>query len=1505
MTEELLDDLLSLIESRELMSLKWGYVDGSLAHDEVLTLAHGLLAGTTVQIQPDELIETLVERRLLFEFDGGSGVRRLRSRFAEGVRLLTRLRQILHWRSWYDAPDLISDYRVDVRPRFVARRDIPAVSAIGELGLLAGDIRYEAIRALLHGRSGELALSRFQLAATRQILHNQGADRGVVISSSTGSGKTLAFYLPALSQVASWVQPGDYWVKAVAIYPRIELLKDQVAEVYALSERLTPLLSGRGLRPIILGTFFSLTPANATPDAIARASWRRVHSGFVCPYLTCPTPGCGAEMIWLTTDAQAGREQLTCRKCGHTVGPDRIRLTRQSAKREVPDILFLTAEMLHQRLSDTRMRFLLGWQPKVSRRVKLALLDEVHTYEGTTGAQSALTLRRWRHLLGAPVQMVGLSATLREARRFFSDLTGLREDLITEVAPSDDELEPTAAEYQLILRGDPVSRTSLLSASIQASFLLARLLDYHPNPRSAGRFGSRLFVFTDDLDVTNRLYDDLRDAEGYDPLGGLTGRPPLADYRSSAYGYKRGRDAFGQDWRFVERIGWNLGQPLCIGRTSSQDRGVDRDSNVVVATSALEVGFDDNTVGAVLQHKSPHSLASFVQRKGRAGRTRLMRPWLVTVLSDYGRDRLTYQFYEQLFDPALPPQRLPVHNRYILRMQATASLIDWLADRAVAMRSHYGWWWSVLNGPAGNNRLQRDRQEFAAELLKRLLMGDDELLQQLRQQLRGALQITSDEVEALLWEAPRSLMLEVIPTLARRLGTDWQVAFPVPGGPELDTMAPRDAVHPLPDFMPPNLFSDLNLPEVTIVLPPTSRDGEQRLERMAIVQALGQLAPGRVTRRFAPQQGQLSHWVPVLPSVPVHRLPIGAFCTQRDYLGEVAARATDGVAYIPCYRPITAAMTAVPPEISPNSNSRLDWQSELLPGDNPISFPLAQTWGWGAVVRAIDFHLHRAHNPLTVRRFASAATATIYFSHGSNESVVRVEFTDDDGRPAAIGFEQEADALSLRLTFPQDSELAHRANASPDLPAWRAQFFRDLVMEDSVLQGLANQFQRDWLQQIYLSALIARAWQSGSGLEQAAIDLGRLPFEESYEPVMNSMFRIREDCVDDNGDKHGPLAQNLAVLLHQSDVLGRLTALAVSLWQPDPQDWGRWLRQRVHESLGGALVHACYTILPTRAATEDLVLDLDRGARESGQLEIWLTEPTPGGTGVVESIAEAFAADQRALFSAMEAALTPTDLEIAAHDLDQVSALLVSDQSLAAAAADVRSSLGHSDRLAARSHLLHLLAERGIAPHHALVVALEHRLLRPGMDEQGDHLLHQAVTAWRALEQRLGVSVNLRVCSYLLLGEPELGPRLETWLSGVAGTSSLTRPELAGVLAGVLWPRPTEVRGHALQSYSPFRVNGYTDAQLVRQLLFPDDVSEVAFSSTGWIDEVRMTLAQLGRVRLRAPVGQAGILRDRLLYLIGAPIDFDYLQFYPVIEQVSRDADTLAATLVLREVAWG
>ena len=111
--------------------------------------------------------------------------------------------------------------------------------------------------------------------------------RGLVISAGTGAA-AIAFYLPAYLQIASWLTPGRPWVKAIAVYPRIELLKDQFTEAFRLARRLDGVLRAHRLPPLSIGTFFSLTPRSADRPSLRDARWKEVGRGFACPFLLCP-----------------------------------------------------------------------------------------------------------------------------------------------------------------------------------------------------------------------------------------------------------------------------------------------------------------------------------------------------------------------------------------------------------------------------------------------------------------------------------------------------------------------------------------------------------------------------------------------------------------------------------------------------------------------------------------------------------------------------------------------------------------------------------------------------------------------------------------------------------------------------------------------------------------------------------------------------------------------------------------------------------------------------------------------------------------------------------------------------------------------------------------------------------------------------------------------------------------------------------------------------------------
>ena len=1521
-TETELDALLLRVEQCEMRSLRWGATDAALFQDDLVELAARTVGG-----DPEEAVAALLDRRLLFRIPApGHGIR-YRSRFAEGVRLLASLRQIFRGRRWESAPRLVADFRIDLRQRRFPLRDRPARDVIERLAsrLDWSDRDVAIAEALISGRS----LAGFQERAADALLRHAARDRGVVIAAGTGAGKTLAYYLPAIVRVAREVRENEFWTKAVSVYPRNELLKDQFAEAL----RYVHAVGGLPPRPLAIGTLFGSTPQRSDVKSLSQASWPRYdaggqRAGFVCPFAECPE--CGASLVWLSTDIEERRDVLTCDpasraepRCSFRSDPAQVLLTREAARRRPPDLLFTTAETLNQRMSDPETRGVLGLGLRERRRPLFMLLDEAHTYQGISGAQAAMVFRRWRDGVGSPVCWAGLSATLLGGPAFFSQLTAVPDSAVEEVSPDDGEYESGAAEYQLILRADPVAQAALLSTSIQASFLLVRLLDPDPAP-SRGRAGRRAFVFTDDLDVTNRLFHDLRDAE----------RQRLASERASE-GHEGTRAlAAGQEWRAVEEIGWDLTRPLNVSRTSSQDAGVSGTSELVVATSSLELGFDDQSVGAVLQHKSPHRASSFVQRRGRAGRTREMRPWMLTVLSDYGRDRNTYQNYERLIEPMVEPQHLPIANGYVRRMHAGFAFIDWLASRSNTRE----WWWWAVSGPS-DHRGTRAQQRQLLEIVERLLDRDQVELASLRRHLRGALRLQDDEIDAVLWQPPRSLLLEVLPTLARRLATRWETADPHGPAGSLDAVSESPYPTLLPDFLPPNLFSDLNLPEVGIGGPGISRG-----ESLLIEQALRHLAPGRVTQRFAPGGAGAFHWVAVpTDGARTCELPLDAFIRSAHPVAQVTVEIDGILRDVTVYRPWEIALTPAPTprgargggNVLASSNSHYLWHSQILPRGAALTVEAAHDPVWNRFIAGLDFYLHDQRTPLTVRRFATEAEADLQLRVQSDDEKregqpLRVLLREpaDPERPAAVGYEAEVDGVAVRFREMNREELALRADEARSLAAWRTAYVRHLVASDAELPAHANGFLRERLFDLYLAGVVHAAIEADLHASAANKLVRADPDTDRFERLLEAFLHVgrqaehpeegTEEPEDGNGGSGGQpdtadprnrrLHDQLLRLIGDETVRGRLSQLVAECWEPDHARWARWLEDVVHATLSEAALAAALSTAPDHVTEDSVRLDLGRtGAPPNGgPREAWITESTIGGSGIVEAIATAYASEPRAFFRALEFEFLPGEFELSASDLDTTVDLGSSDEEVRGALRAARDAERPEQRDRLMGELSRVLQSRGITPGHAYLAALNQRLLRPEMTDDAYGLIERLVAAWREAEARHGVALDIRVFCSVAVRASRLGPRISDeevgrFLEGQAG-GALSAADRAGMLMGLLWSRPHEVRRHALRSWSPFRDETFTDPALVRELLLWDELPEIPLAAPAWHERFTAAITQSGVVRLRAAPHELRDLQTVLARLVAEPVYVDVLRLYPGIEQLRRDGADYVATIVLEGV---
>lgn len=1541
---------LNSLELAESKLLSWGLVDGSFSAEEMNELCNRFLEANDLWSEYEDEVEfqeRLGDVGLLYSFQDGMR-QRFRTRMGETLRLLARLRQLFpkhiqaNNRQWEFAHPLVGDFRFMLRPRTMPQRNLSTdevqkrIEKSGKLTPLQQQVLNQILSLPNHD---SMKLANFQARATENILSQlrSGRRSGTIVCAGTGSGKTLSFYLPAFLSIAESIDSND-WTRCLAIYPRNELLKDQLSEAYGQARKLDSLLQSNGKRKLTIATLFGATPEHEGYFDFEDppSGWTRTNGGDICPFLTCPSSDCQGQMIWRTEDRKSKIHRLSCTQCVTTTEHDEIILTRQRLQTNPADILFTTTEMLNQRIGDSEMSHVFGVGVARGKKPTMVLLDEVHTYSGVSGAQTAMLLRRWRHAAGVNPHFVGLSATLADARKFFATLIGEWDSRVEEISPHPKELDRVGMEYLVALRGDAANHSSLLSTTIQTAMLMRRTLDATNNNTApvSGVYGSKEFVFTDDLDVTNRMFYNLRDAEGQNSWGvaDIHQHPngSLANLRDPSLEDERHRNRFGQSWDLCTWLGHPLQDgisTLRIERTSSQDSGVASNADIIVATASLEVGFNDPEVNVVIQHKAPRDPAQFLQRKGRAGRRIEMRPWTIVALSAYGRDRLAWESFDLLFDPELPPRELPVANRYVLRMQVVFAFFDWIAMRLRSLTGMpKGSVYRDFSGPASEilrnqNKItrMRKRQRAAADIIGGLLFRN-EGYHELVGYLSEALHQSDETIQVLLWDPPRALMNAALPTLLRRLRTDWRVA-----GTDASVRDNFVRNNPLPEFVPGQLFGDLNLPEVVLRSPSQQQGSAERCDVLPILQAMREFAPGRVSRRFGVMHNNARHWVqPADITISGEQtLELDSIVSRYDELGQFEIFDATGVSIsIRCVRPREMQLVVPERRVLDSSNAQLIWNTQINPLMKGASVELPQPSRWTQVVTGIEFFAHNLNNPLEVRRFATESKVCINFKTSqSNETTLRFiecrgdDTTDGETTPVGVGFALDVDGLVIRFIVPDN--LADRLTENPAmLRSLRVIKFRDALIDDSTLEGVANIFQIHWLSQVYLSALTTSAIKRENTLEESWQESATDPTVLNVSEVLGVIFQSiavsslnnDDESAEAIDDAQQQLQEDLAQLLIEPLVTDALHRHASLLWETPNEDWSPWLTRKFKTTLGAAILDGIQQVCSDLDAG-DLLLDVESGPRPStaterpkGTDEIWITEKTVGGGGIIESFLVRYGEDPRRFFALVENALRPSDYEIADQQLTLLLDWLVSPdeteiQSRVTAYRNA-STKNHQQHADAFADLRKTLTKRGLYTCHSVVAAIANRLLRPGSNGDSDVLLHKMVTRWRNLETKFNVEIDPRVLAYLQSADDAIDSVLQD--SGDNAVEVNRRQWRFNQLFSLLWPRGGISRNANLTTYNPFSKLPETEHDLVR-LFLAGEPNRVSVQDTDWYDQACDSLVQNSEVILVAEPNDLRILREALLKVVTGSIDSGFVLLHPTVNRVDRRAGSVEIGLSLPE----
>ena len=274
------------------------------------------------------------------------------------------------------------------------------------------------------------------------------------------------------------------------------------------------------------------------------------------------------------------------------------------AIRERANVVFTNPDMLHSGILPHHTRW-----AKCFENLRYFVIDELHYYRGVYGSHLANLLRRLKRVCefyGSKPQFVCCSATIANPKELAEALTGNEFSLV------DRNGAPSGEKY-FVFYNPPVINRQL---GIRRSYL-------HETRRIAMEFidrGQQTLVFANNRLATEVLITYLKQSTERKAMG-----------EESVRGYRGGY--LPRERREIER------------------KLRDGEVRAVVATNALELGIDIGSLDAVVLAGYPGTIASTLQRAGRAGR-RATTSISVLVASSAPMDQFIVEHPDYFFNRA-------------------------------------------------------------------------------------------------------------------------------------------------------------------------------------------------------------------------------------------------------------------------------------------------------------------------------------------------------------------------------------------------------------------------------------------------------------------------------------------------------------------------------------------------------------------------------------------------------------------------------------------------------------------------------------------------------------------------------------------------------------------------------------------------------------------------------------------------------------------------------------
>jgi ATP-dependent Lhr-like helicase len=346
---------------------------------------------------------------------------------------------------------------------------------------------------------------------------------------------------------------------------------------------------------------------------------------------------------------------------------------RQQMLKRPPHILVTTPESLFILLTAEKSRRLL-------QTIRTVIVDEIHALApNKRGAYLALSLERLEALTHTKPQRIGLSATQRPIERVAEFLVGNR------------SVSTVNRQAHSLVPGGSITPSNL-GRTIQNSKLGASdsspLTPHH----------SPLTPPCTIIDVGHRRALDLAVEVPKDELSAIATNAIWTDVYDHVAELVRQHQStlvFVNTRRLAERVAHNLEERLHdLGshvvaahhgslsrqiRLSAEERLKTGQTRVVIATASLELGIDVGTVDLVCHIGSPRSIATCLQRVGRAGH------WIHAI----PKGRLFAMTRDELVECAALVRA--IHAGLLDRIDVPVAPLDILAQQIVAAAATQSW----------------------------------------------------------------------------------------------------------------------------------------------------------------------------------------------------------------------------------------------------------------------------------------------------------------------------------------------------------------------------------------------------------------------------------------------------------------------------------------------------------------------------------------------------------------------------------------------------------------------------------------------------------------------------------------------------------------------------------------------------------------------------------------------------------------------------------------------